>query len=130
MDIRKIIKEELDDFDWIKQHSFHLDLMNQNPKEITSLIDVKKILFNPSVTTYDQKFKDVAYYLEDMNYMPENLVWDYLSYIEITSHSDGMLLSKKGKFFVGPTLTDEELIELSKEEGSFWYEEFMKFKLK
>ena len=129
--IKKIIKEEIDDsMDWIKQHSFHLDLMSQNHKEITSLLDVKRILFNPPVTTYNQKFKDVAYYLEDMNYMPENLVWDYLSYIEIRKHNDYPQHIKRGYFFVGPTLTDEELVSMSKEEGSFWYEEFMKFKSK
>jgi hypothetical protein len=129
MNIKKIIKEELDDsMDWIKQHSFHLDLMSQNPRKIEDLHQVKKILFNPAVTTYNKKFKDVAYYLEDMNYMPENLVWDYLSYIEITEHNDYPRHIKRGKFFVGPQVSDEDLLEMIKEEGSFWYEEFMDYK--
>lgn len=139
MDIKKIIKEELDDFDWIRQHSFHLDLMGQNPKEINSLYEVKKILFNPAVITSNQKFKNVAYYLEDMDYMPRNLIFDeQLSYIEITKHplvkfggrTDGDLLLKNGEYFVGTSVGDDELIKMNEEEGSFWYEEFMKFKLK
>jgi len=126
--LRKIIKEELDDsMDWIKQHAFHLDLMSQNKRKIESLSEVKKILFNPAVQTFSEKFKTVAYYLEDMNYMPENLVFDeYLSYIEIKRHPQGKgLFIKKGRYFVGPTVSDDELIEMSKEVGSFWFEEFV-----
>lgn len=126
--LRKIIKEELDDsMDWIKQHDFHLDLMSQNKRNIQSLSEVKKILFNPAVQTSSKKFKNVAYYLEDMNYMPENLVFDeYLSYIEIKRHPQGKgLFIKNGRYFVGPTVSDDTLIEMSKEEGSFWYEEFI-----
>jgi hypothetical protein len=136
--LRKIIKEELDDsMDWIKQHAFHLDLMSQNKKKIESLSEVKKILFNPAVQTSvsrginnsenSEKFKTVAYYLEDMNYMPENLVFDeYLSYIEIKRHPQGKgFFIKNGRYFVGPTVSDDELIEMSKEVGSFWFEEFV-----
>jgi hypothetical protein len=126
--LRKIIKEELDDsMDWIKQHAFHLDLMSQNKRKIESLSEVKKILFNPAVQTFSEKFKTVAYYLEDMNYMPENLIFDeYLSYIEIKRHPQGKgLFIKKGRYFVGPTVSDDELIEMSKEVGSFWFEEFV-----
>jgi hypothetical protein len=117
-------ESEDDSLDWIKQHSFHLDLMSQNQKKINSLSEVKKILFNPSVKTYNQEFKNVAYYLEDTEYMPVNLIFDeYLSYIEITKHPSGKFGG--GKYFVGSTLTDEELLEMSKEKGSFWYEEFI-----
>ena len=58
--LRKIIKEELDDsMDWIKQHDFHLDLMSQNKRNIQSLSEVKKILFNPAVQTSSKKFKNI-----------------------------------------------------------------------
>ena len=136
--LKRLIREEIDDsMDWIRQHDFHLDLMSQNPRKINSLNQVKKILFNPAVMTSNQKFKNVAYYLEDMGYMPENLVfYEHLSYIEITKHSKIPSNSKipanlirsgmyGGKYFVGPTVSDEELIEMSKETGSFWYEEFI-----
>lgn len=126
--LRKIIKEEIDDsLDWIKQHDFHLDLMSQNKRYIKSLREVKKILFNPTVQTSNEKFKNVAYYLEDRDYMPENLVFErYLSYIKIKKQPEGTgLFVKNGKYFVGPTVSDDELIEMSKEEGCFWYEEFM-----
>lgn len=123
--LKKIIRESIDDsIDWIKRHDFHLDLMSQNPRKINSLEKVKKILFNPAVMTSDQKFRNVAYYLEDMGYMPENLVFDeFLSYIEIvkTKHPKW----GGGKYYVGPSLSDDELIETSKEVGSFWYEEFI-----
>ena len=126
--LKKLIREEIDDsMDWIRQHDFHLDLISQNNRKINSLSEVKKILFNPAVMTSNQKFKDVAYYLEDMDYMPENLVFDqYLSYIEIKKQPQGKgLFIKNGKYFVGPSLTNEELIKMSEEEGSFWYEEFI-----
>ena len=126
--LRKIIKEELDDsMDWIKQHAFHLDLMSQNKRKIESLSEVKKILFNPAVQTSSKKFETVAYYLEDRDYMPENLVFEkYLSYIEIKKQPQGKgLFLKKGRYFVGPAVSDDELIEMSKEVGSFWFEEFV-----
>lgn len=126
--LRKIIKEEIDDsLDWIKQHDFHLDLISQNKRYIKSLREVKRILFNPTIQTANEKFKNVAYYLEDRDYMPENLVFErYLSYIEIKKQPEATgLFVKYGKYFVGPTVSDEELIEMSKEEGCFWYEEFM-----
>jgi len=139
--LKRLIREEIDDsMDWIKQHAFHLDLMSQNKRKIESLSEVKKILFNPAVMTSNQKFKDVAYYLEDRNYMPKNLVFDqYLSYIEITEHIEIPRRLKRtthdmhlirsgmynGKYFVGPSVSDDELIEMSKEDGSFWYEEFI-----
>lgn len=134
--LKKLIREEIDDsMDWIRQHDFHLDLMSQNPRKINSLYQIKKILFNPAVMTSNQKFKNVAYYLEDIGYMPENLVFgEYLSYIEITEHikipptHDMHLIRSgmyRGKYFVGPSVSDDELIEMSREEGSFWYEEFI-----
>lgn len=126
--LKRLIREEIDDsMDWIKQQGFHLDLMSQNKRKIESLSEVKKILFNPAVMTSNQKFKDVAYYLEDMDYMPENLVFDqYLSYIEIKKQPQGKgLFIKNGKYFVGPSVSDDELIKISEEEGSFWYEEFI-----
>lgn len=126
--LKRLIREEIDDsMDWIKQQGFHLDLMSQNKRKIESLSEVKKILFNPPVMTSNQKFKDVAYYLEDMDYMPENLVFDqYLSYIEIKKKPLGKgLFIKNGKYFVGPSVSDDELIKISEEEGSFWYEEFI-----
>jgi hypothetical protein len=124
--LKNIIKEEIDDFDWIRQQGFHLDLMSQNTRKVNSLSEVKKILFNPAVMTSDQKFKNVVYYLEDMDYMPENLVYEYLSYVEIKKQPQGKgVFVESGKFFVGPTINDEELIEMSKEDGSFWYEEFI-----
>jgi hypothetical protein len=124
--LKNIIKEEIDDFDWIRQQGFHLDLMSQNTRKVNSLSEVKKILFNPAVMTSDQKFKNVVYYLEDMDYMPENLVYEYLSYVEIKKQPQSKgLFVESGKFFVGPTINDEELIEMSKEDGSFWYEEFI-----
>ena len=126
--LKRLIREEIDDsMDWIKQQGFHLDLMSQNKRKIESLSEVKKILFNPPVMTSNQKFKDVAYYLEDRDYMPENLVFDqYLSYIEIKKQPQGKgLFIKNGKYFVGPSLTNEELIKMSEEEGSLWYEEFI-----
>ena len=126
--LKRLIREEIDDsMDWIKQQGFHLDLMSQNKRKIESLSEVKKILFNPPVMTSNQKFKDVAYYLEDMDYMPENLVFDqYLSYIEIKKQPLGKgLFIKNGKYFVGPSVSDDELIKISEEEGSFWYEEFI-----
>ena len=126
--LKKLIREEIDDsMDWIRQHDFHLDLISQNNRKINSLSEVKKILFNPAVITSNQKFKDVAYYLEDRDYMPENLVFDqYLSYIEIKKQPQGKgLFIKNGKYFVGPSLTNEELIKMSEEEGSLWYEEFI-----
>ena len=123
--LKRLIREEIDDsMNWIIQHDFHLDLMSQNPRKINSLSKVKKILFNPPVTTADQKFKNVAYYLEDMGYMPENLVFEqYLSYIEIvkTKHPKW----GGGKYYVGPSVSDDELIEMSKQFGNFWYEEFI-----
>jgi hypothetical protein len=126
--LKRLIREEIDDsMDWIRQHDFHLDLISQNNRKINSLSEVKKILFNPAVMTSNQKFKNVAYYLEDMDYMPENLVFDqYLSYIEIKKQPQGKgLFIKNGKYFVGPSLTNEELIKMSEEEGSLWYEEFI-----
>ena len=126
--LKKLIREEIDDsMDWIKQHSFHLDLISQNNRKINSLSEVKKILFNPAVMTSNQKFKNVAYYLEDMDYMPENLIFDqYLSYIEIKKQPLGKgLFIENGKYFVGPSVSDDELIKISEEEGSFWYEEFI-----
>ena len=126
--LKKLIREEIDDsMDWIRQHDFHLDLISQNNRKINSLSEVKKILFNPAVMTSNQKFKDVAYYLEDMDYMPENLVFnEYLSYIEIKKQPLGKgLFIKNGKYFVGPSVSDDELIKMSEEEGSFWYEEFI-----
>jgi hypothetical protein len=126
--LKRLIREEIDDsMDWIRQHDFHLDLMSQNKRNIESLSEVKKILFNPAVQTSSEKFKTVAYYLEDMNYMPENLIFDeYLSYIEIKRHPQGKgLFIKNGKYFVGPTVSDDTLIEMSKEVGSFWFEEFV-----
>ena len=126
--LKRLIREEIDDsMDWIRQHDFHLDLISQNNRKINSLSEVKKILFNPAVMTSNQKFKDVAYYLEDMDYMPENLVFDqYLSYIEIKKQPQGKgLFIKNGKYFVGPSVSDDELIKISEEEGSFWYEEFI-----
>jgi hypothetical protein len=59
--------------------------------------------------------------------MPENLVFDeYLSYIEIKRHPQGKgLFIKNGRYFVGPTISDDRLIEMSKEVGSFWFEEFV-----
>lgn len=126
--LKKLIREEIDDsMDWIRQHDFHLDLISQNNRKINSLSEVKKILFNPAVMTSNQKFKDVVYYLEDMYYMPENLVFDqYLSYIEIKKQPLGKgLFIKNGKYFVGPSVSDDELIKMSEEEGSFWYEEFI-----
>jgi hypothetical protein len=126
--LKRLIREEIDDsMDWIRQHDFHLDLMSQNKRKIESLSEVKKILFNPVVQTSSEKFKTVAYYLEDMNYMPENLIFDeYLSYIEIKRHPQGKgLFIKNGKYFVGPTVSDDTLIEMSKEVGSFWFEEFV-----
>lgn len=126
--LKKLIREEIDDStDWIKQHSFHLDLISQNNRKINSLSEVKKILFNPAVMTSNQKFKNVAYYLEDMDYMPENLIFDqYLSYIEIKKQPLGKgLFIENGKYFVGPSVSDDELIKISEEEGSFWYEEFI-----
>jgi hypothetical protein len=126
--LKRLIREEIDDsMDWIRQHDFHLDLMSQNKRKIESLSEVKKILFNPAVQTSSEKFKTVAYYLEDMNYMPENLIFDeYLSYIEIKRHPQGKgLFIKNGKYFVGPTVSDDTLIEMSKEVGSFWFEEFV-----
>ena len=126
--LKKLIREEIDDsMDWIRQHDFHLDLISQNNRKINSLSEVKKILFNPAVMTSNQKFKDVAYYLEDMDYMPENLVFnEYLSYIEIKKQPLGKgLFIKNGKYFVGPSVSDDELIKISEEEGSLWYEEFI-----
>ena len=126
--LKKLIREEIDDsMDWIRQHDFHLDLISQNNRKINSLSEVKKILFNPAVMTSNQKFKDVAYYLEDRDYMPENLVFEkYLSYIEIKKQPLGKgLFIKNGKYFVGPSMSDDELIKMSEEEGSFWYEEFI-----
>ena len=126
--LKRLIREEIDDsMDWIRQHDFHLDLMSQNKRKIESLSEVKKILFNPAVQTSSEKFKTVAYYLEDMNYMPENLIFgEYLSYIEIKRHPQGKgLFIKNGKYFVGPTVSDDTLIEMSKEVGSFWFEEFV-----
>lgn len=126
--LRKIIKEELDDsMDWIRQHAFHLDLMSQNKRKIESLSEVKKILFNPAVQTSSKKFETLAYYLEDRDYMPENLVFnEYLSYIEIKKQPQGKgIFFKYGKYFVGPSVSDDALIEMSKEVGSFWFEEFV-----
>ena len=126
--LKKLIREEIDDsMDWIRQHDFHLDLISQNNRKINSLSEVKKILFNQAVITSNQKFKDVAYYLEDMDYMPENLVFnEYLSYIEIKKQPLGKgLFIKNGKYFVGPSVSDDELIKISEEEGYLWYEEFI-----
>lgn len=126
--LKKLIREEIDDsMDWIRQHDFHLDLISQNNRKINSLSEVKKILFNPAVMTSNQKFKDVAYYLEDRDYMPENLVFnEYLSYIEIKKQPLGKgLFIKNGKYFVGPSVSDDELIKMSEEEGYLWYEEFI-----
>jgi hypothetical protein len=126
--LKRLIREEVDDsMDWIKQHAFHLDLMSQNKRNIESLSEVKKILFNPAVQTSSKKFKTVAYYLEDMNYMPENLVFnEYLSYIEIKRHPQGKgLFIKNGRYFVGPTVSDDTIIEMSKEDGNVWFEEFV-----
>ena len=126
--LKKLIREEIDDsMDWIRQHYFHLDLISQNNRKINSLSEVKKILFNPAVMTSNKKFKDVAYYLEDRDYMPENLVFnEYLSYIEIKKQPLGKgLFIKNGKYFVGPSVSDDELIKISEEEGYLWYEEFI-----
>ncbi len=127
--LKKLIREEIDDsMDWIRQHDFHLDLISQNNRKINSLSEVKKILFNPEVTTHDQEFKNVAYYLEDMEYMPMNLIFgSYTSYIEITKNPS-QKFGSTGRYFVGPSLTNEELLKMNEEEGSFWYEEFMDYK--
>ena len=105
--------------------------MGKTPREPMLLDEVHTIMFNPPVSINSEKFRKVAYWLEDLDYYPEHLKWEgYTSYIEITRNKHG---HENGRYEVGPELSQEELYKLSQStkkyshgdwNGNFWYEEF------
>jgi len=146
--IKKILKEE---FDWVNELSdepFHKILIQNDERDFgLKFTNVDRILFNPPVQIGSREFNDVAFWLEDREFYPENLDFNRsTSYIEIVkfgnlfgkppreSWDNGHFYDKEdfGRYRVGPVLSDQELYKLSQENsrpnwnGNIWYEQFMR----
>lgn len=131
------LNESEDDFSWVDNlgdEPFHNILLQNDDRDFElKFTKVDRILFNPPVQIGSRHFNDVAFWLEDRDYYPENLDYDrHTSYIEITKrkHADKI---RNGRYKVGPVLSDKELYNLSQQNtkpnwnGNIWYEQFIKW---
>jgi len=130
----KLFESEENDFSWVDElpdEPMHHILMGKYPREPMLIDEVHTIMFNPPAKINGEKFRKVAYWLEDLNYYPEDMIMEgYTSYVKITRNKHGY---ENGRYVVGPELNQQELYNLSQStkkyshgdwNGNFWYEEF------
>jgi len=128
-----INESEENEFDWVEEPSnepFHNILMRNERRRPRLMDEIRTIMFNPPVEIGSRRFNNIAYWLEDHDYYPEELKLEgRTSYIEIIKQK-GTNNIRNGRWKIGPELSNQELYELSQTTKNgwnynFWEDEFM-----